>query len=79
MTEPLRDTIHLQQYRLDADDEHQNVPVHQMNDSSSDSGVSVKSETHPEICWEACEWIKSTDPMVRADAAKLTMLDLAGL
>ena len=78
LTEPLRDTIHLQRYRLDADDEHQNVPVHQMNDSSSDSGGSVKSETHPEICWEAHEWIKSTDPMVGADAAKLTMLDLAG-
>ena len=58
LTEPLRDTIHLQQYRLDADDEHQNVPVHQMNDSSSDSGGSLKSETHPEICWEAHGWIK---------------------
>ena len=83
LTEPLRDTIHLKRHRLDDDEEHRDVPVrqmtvHQMNDSSSESGGSVKSETHPEICWEAYEWIKSADPMVGADAARLTMLDLAG-
>ena len=78
MTEPLRDPIHLQEYWLDADDEHPNVPVHQMNDSSSDSGGSVKSETHPEVCWDALEWIKPTDPTDGTDTVRLTMLDLAG-
>ena len=31
--ESLRDPIHLEEYRLDADDEHPKVPFYQLNDS----------------------------------------------
>ena len=58
MTVPLRDPIDLKEYRLDAYDELPNVPTYRLNDSSSDSGRSLKSDTNPEVCWETLEWIK---------------------
>ena len=61
------------------------------NDSSSDSGASLESDTHPEACWTVYEWIVQTDSLVgtslktRYDKSvqwknpvKLDVLELAG-
>ena len=53
-------------YRLDADDPHADVQSFHMlaNDSSSDSGESQKSDTHPGACWAVYDLIMQTDVLV---------------
>ena len=62
----LREAIALGEHRLDADDPHANVPTFHLpaNDSSSDSGESLKSDTNPEVCWTVYDWIVQTDSLV---------------
>ena len=64
MSVALREPIALSERRLGAYDKPTNVPTFHMNDSSSDSGESEKSDTHPEVCWTALEWIMQTDSLV---------------
>ena len=64
MSVALREPIALKEHRLDAYDKPLNVQTFQLNDSSSDSGGSEKSDTHPEVCWEVLEWIGQTDSLV---------------
>ena len=55
----LREPIALREHRLDADDRSPIVQAYHLpaNDSSSDSGEALKSDTHPEACWTVHEWI----------------------
>ena len=56
-------SIDFEACRPDAYDEPPNVPTFRLNDSSSDSGGSAKTDTHPEVCWETLEWIRPTDSL----------------